>query len=136
MGRLLVGTFVALCLSCSRCFLFEINLLLLSLKLLYLLSLNDLVGASALCITYMLIEMNNYFAVDTPSAIALTMFGTPYPVSVSSGQVSHQTPPQVTGQLDKVIREGSTVDGVLEVQNEHFGALSFGSLAGSEHKRI
>lgn len=42
------------------------------------LALTDLVGASALCTTYMLIEMNNYFALDTASAtaIALMTFGT------------------------------------------------------------
>lgn len=77
----------------------------------------DLAGAFALCITYMLIEMNNYFAVDTASvkAIALMTFGTLYPVSAPSDQVSHQIPLHVIGQLDKLIIEGSTLDGVLEV---------------------
>lgn len=61
--------------------------------------------------------MNNYFAVDTASAIAIALmtFGTLYPMSVSSGQLSHQTPLHVIGQLDKLIIEGSTLDGVLEV---------------------
>ncbi len=31
-------------------------------------------------------------------------------------------------QLDKSIREASTLDGVLEVTNEHFWQLSFGHL--------
>ncbi|XP_032508430.1 zinc transporter 6 isoform X2 [Phocoena sinus] len=49
----------------------------------------DLAGAFALCITYMLIEINNYFAVDTASAIAIALmtFGTMYPMSVYSGKV-------------------------------------------------
>ncbi|XP_072879010.1 zinc transporter 6 isoform X2 [Chlorocebus sabaeus] len=138
----------------------------------------DLAGAFALCITYMLIEINNYFAVDTVSAIAIALmtFGTMYPMSVYSGKVLLQTtPPHVIGQLDKLIRERqgftvfrlvlnssprdlptsasqsagitgmshcvwpaqvSTLDGVLEVRNEHFWTLGFGSLAGSVHVRI
>ncbi|XP_017506511.1 zinc transporter 6 isoform X2 [Manis javanica] len=98
-----------------------------------------LAGAFALCITYMLIEINNYFAVDTASAVAIALmtFGTMYPMSVYSGKVLLQTtPPHVIGQLDKLIREVSTLDGVLEVRNEHFWTLGFGSLAGSVHVRI
>ncbi|XP_066473942.1 zinc transporter 6 [Tiliqua scincoides] len=99
----------------------------------------DLAGALALCITYMLIEINNYFAIDTASAVAIALmtFGTMYPMSVYSGKVLLQTtPPHVIGQLDKLIREVSTLDGVLEVRNEHFWTLGFGTLAGSVHVRI
>ncbi|XP_004403749.1 PREDICTED: zinc transporter 6 isoform X2 [Odobenus rosmarus divergens] len=72
----------------------------------------DLAGAFALCITYMLIEINNFFAVDTASAIAIALmtFGTMYPMSVYSGKVLLQTtPPHVIGQLDKLIREAGSV---------------------------
>ncbi|XP_048457024.1 zinc transporter 6 isoform X1 [Rhincodon typus] len=99
----------------------------------------DLAGALALCVTYMLIEINNYFAVDTASAIAIAVmtFGTMYPMSVYSGKVLLQTTPShVIGQLDKLLREVSTLDGVLEVRNEHFWTLGFGTLAGSVHVRI
>ncbi|XP_053314529.1 zinc transporter 6 [Spea bombifrons] len=99
----------------------------------------DLAGALALCITYMLIEINNYFAVDTASAVAIAVmtFGTMYPMSVYSGKVLLQTtPPHVIGQLDKLLREVSTLDGVLEVRNEHFWTLGFGTMAGSVHVRI
>ncbi|KAK2865692.1 hypothetical protein Q7C36_001748 [Tachysurus vachellii] len=99
----------------------------------------NLAGAFALGITYMLIEINNYNAVDTASAvvIALMTFGTMYPMSVYSGKVLLQTTPShVIGQLDKVLREVSTLDGVLEVRNEHFWTIGFGSLAGSIHVRI
>ncbi|XP_069881427.1 zinc transporter 6 isoform X2 [Dipodomys merriami] len=49
----------------------------------------DLAGAFALCITYLLIEINNYFAIDTASAVAIALmtFGTMYPMSVYSGKV-------------------------------------------------
>uniref|UniRef100_A0A8C5G5X3 Zinc transporter 6-like n=1 Tax=Gouania willdenowi TaxID=441366 RepID=A0A8C5G5X3_GOUWI len=96
-------------------------------------------GALSLCITYTLIETNNYNAVDTASAvtIALMTFGTMYPMSVYSGKVLLQTTPShVIGQLDKLLREVSTLDGVLEVRNEHFWTVGFGSLAGSAHVRI
>ncbi|KAG8444126.1 hypothetical protein GDO86_009345 [Hymenochirus boettgeri] len=99
----------------------------------------DIAGAIALCITYMLIEINNYFAVDTASAVAIAVmtFGTMYPMSVYSGKVLLQTtPPHVIGQLDKILREVSTLDGVLEVRNEHFWTLGFGTMAGSVHVRI
>ncbi|KAM4607229.1 zinc transporter 6 [Polymixia lowei] len=99
----------------------------------------NMAGAFSLCITYMLIEINNYNAVDTASAfaIALMTFGTMYPMSVYSGKVLLQTTPShVIGQLDKLLREVSTLDGVLEVRNEHFWTVGFGSLAGSAHVRI
>ncbi|XP_028943066.1 zinc transporter 6 isoform X2 [Antrostomus carolinensis] len=72
----------------------------------------DIAGALALCITYMLIEINNYFAVDTASAVAIALmtFGTMYPMSVYSGKVLLQTtPPHVIGQLDKLLREAGSV---------------------------
>nr|XP_018876998.1 zinc transporter 6 isoform X5 [Gorilla gorilla gorilla] len=142
-GRLLVGTFVALCfnlftmlsirnkpfayvseaastswlqehvadLSRSLCGIIP------GLSSIFLPRMNpfvliDLAGAFALCITYMLIEINNYFAVDTASAIAIALmtFGTMYPMSVYSGKVLLQTtPPHVIGQLDKLIREAGSV---------------------------
>ncbi|XP_037829373.1 zinc transporter 6 isoform X3 [Kryptolebias marmoratus] len=99
----------------------------------------NLAGALSLSITYMLIEINNYNAVDTASAVAIALmtFGTMYPMSVYSGKVLLQTTPShVIGQLDKLLREVSTLDGVLEVRNEHFWTVGFGSLAGSAHVRI
>ncbi|XP_054455766.1 zinc transporter 6-like [Anoplopoma fimbria] len=99
----------------------------------------NMAGALSLCITYMLIEINNYNAVDTASAVAIALmtFGTMYPMSVYSGKVLLQTTPSpVIGQLDKLLREVSTLEGVLEVRNEHFWTVGFGSLAGSAHVRI
>uniref|UniRef100_M3ZRS1 Solute carrier family 30 member 6 n=1 Tax=Xiphophorus maculatus TaxID=8083 RepID=M3ZRS1_XIPMA len=99
----------------------------------------NLAGATSLCVTYMLIEINNYNAVDTASAVAIALmtFGTMYPMSVYSGKVLLQTTPShIIGQLDKLLREVSTLDGVLEVRNEHFWTVGFGSLAGSAHVRI
>ncbi|XP_077469671.1 zinc transporter 6 [Stigmatopora argus] len=99
----------------------------------------NLAGALCLCVTYLLIEINVYNGADTASAVAIALmtFGTMYPMSVYSGKVLLQTTPShVIGQLDKLLREVSTLDGVLEVRNEHFWTLGFGSLAGSAHVRI
>ncbi|XP_069394916.1 zinc transporter 6 [Paralichthys olivaceus] len=99
----------------------------------------NMAGALSLCITYMLIEINNYNGMDTASAVAIALmtFGTMYPMSVYSGKVLLQTTPShIIGQLDKLLREVSTLDGVLEVRNEHFWTVGFGSLAGSAHVRI
>ena len=38
------------------------------------------------------------------------------------------TPAHMIGQLDKCLREASTLDGVLEFRSEHFWTLSFGKL--------
>ncbi|XP_068183142.1 zinc transporter 6 [Antennarius striatus] len=99
----------------------------------------NMAGALSLCITYVLIEINNYNVVDTASAVAIALmtFGTMYPMSVYSGKVLLQTTPShIIGQLDKLLREVSTLDGVLEVRNEHFWTVGFGTLAGSAHVRI
>lgn len=46
------------------------------------------------------------------------------------------TPSHLITQLDKLLREASTLDGVLEFRDEHFWTLSFGVLAGSLHVRV
>lgn len=38
------------------------------------------------------------------------------------------SPAHILGQLDKSLREASTLDGVLEFRHEHFWTLSFGRL--------
>uniref|UniRef100_A0A673GPW0 Cation efflux protein transmembrane domain-containing protein n=1 Tax=Sinocyclocheilus rhinocerous TaxID=307959 RepID=A0A673GPW0_9TELE len=97
----------------------------------------NLAGACALGITYMLIEINNYNAMDTASAmaIALMIFGTMYPMSVYSGKVLLQVQFSHSCLVLDVFQV-STLDGVLEVRNEHFWTIGFGSLAGSVHVRI
>ncbi|XP_039387961.1 zinc transporter 6 isoform X3 [Mauremys reevesii] len=129
-GRLLVGTFVALFFN-----LFT----MLSIRNKPFAYVSEAASTSWLQEHVADLSRSNYFAVDTASAIAIALmtFGTMYPMSVYSGKVLLQTtPPHVIGQLDKLIREVSTLDGVLEVRNEHFWTLGFGTLAGSVHVRI
>ncbi|VDP44363.1 unnamed protein product [Schistosoma margrebowiei] len=38
--------------------------------------------------------------------------------------------------LDKALREASTVDGVLELQNEHIWSIGYKDLAGSLYVRV
>jgi len=77
--------------------------------------------------------------VDTWAAvwIALMTCGTMFPMSVYSGKILLQTTPShIIGQLDKCLREASTLDGVLEFRHEHFWTVAFGTMAGSVHVRI
>lgn len=96
-------------------------------------------GGGALVLVHILIDMNNYHASDTWSAvwIALMIVGTMFPMSAYSGKMLLQTTPShMTGQLDKVLREASTLDGVLEFRHEHFWTHSFGKMVGTVHVRI
>lgn len=100
----------------------------------------DLAGALALLLAYMLLDMaEGYQGADVAAAatIALMTCATMHPVSVYSGKVLLQTtPPHASGQVDKLLREVSTLDGVLELRNEHFWTLGFDGMAGSVHVRI
>ncbi|XP_077993972.1 zinc transporter 6-like [Glandiceps talaboti] len=96
-------------------------------------------GGLAVFATQLLIELNNYFIADTLAAIsvAIMICGTMFPMSVYTGKMLLQTTPShIIGQLDKCLREASTLDGVLEFRNEHFWTVSFGTLAGSLHVRV
>ncbi|GFO14343.1 Zinc transporter 6 [Plakobranchus ocellatus] len=93
----------------------------------------------ALIITYFLIDTQQYYIADPWAAIAIAFmtFGTMFPMSTYTGKILLQTTPShILGQLDKVLREASTLDGVLEFRHEHFWTLSFGSLAGCVQVRV
>ncbi|CAF3374380.1 unnamed protein product [Rotaria sp. Silwood1] len=85
-----------------------------------------------------LLKMGYGNFVDTLSSllIAFMTFGTMVPMAIYSGKILLQTTPShMIGQLDKSLHEASRLDGVLELRNEHFWALSFGTLVGSLHVR-
>lgn len=85
-----------------------------------------------------LLRMGYGHFVDTLASlfIAFMTFGTMVPMAVYSGKILLQTTPShMIGQLDKCLHEASRLDGVLELRNEHFWALSFGTLVGSLHVR-
>lgn len=96
-------------------------------------------SAVVLFTALLLIELYNYHLADTVAAIfiAIMVVVTMFPMSVYSGRTLLQTtPPHIVGQLDKCLREASTLDGVLEFRNEHFWTIAFGNLSGSVHVRI
>lgn len=96
-------------------------------------------GGFALTITYVLIDTKLYYSMDTFAAmlIAIMTCGTMFPMAIYTGKILLQTTPShMLGQLDKVLREASTLDGVLEFRHEHFWTLSFGTLAGSVQVRV
>ncbi|THD25934.1 Zinc transporter 6-A [Fasciola hepatica] len=69
--------------------------------------------------------------------ISLMLFGTMVPMMLYSGRILLQTvPAHLVGPLDKAFREASTVDGVLELRNEHVWSVGFGNLAGSLYVRV
>ncbi|CAF1112720.1 unnamed protein product [Rotaria magnacalcarata] len=85
-----------------------------------------------------LLRMSYGNFVDTLASllIAFMTFGTMVPMAIYSGKILLQTTPShMIGQLDKCLHEASRLDGVLELRNEHFWALSFGTLVGSLHVR-
>ncbi|RUS80548.1 hypothetical protein EGW08_011688 [Elysia chlorotica] len=95
--------------------------------------------ALALVITHFLIDTQQYYIADPWAAIAIAImtFGTMFPMSAYTGKILLQTTPShILGQLDKVLREASTLDGVLEFRHEHFWTLSFGTLAGCVQVRV
>ncbi|XP_068729375.1 zinc transporter 6-like [Montipora capricornis] len=96
-------------------------------------------GAALVITTDALISYNNSFVADSLCAIvaAFMMWATMLPLGICSGQILLQTCTADTmSQIDKCLREASTLDGVLEFRNEHFWTVSFGRLAGSLHVRI
>ncbi|KAF7247127.1 hypothetical protein EG68_09827 [Paragonimus skrjabini miyazakii] len=69
--------------------------------------------------------------------ISLMLFGTMIPMMLYSGRILLQTvPAHLVGPLDKAFREASTIDGVLELRNEHVWSVGFGNLAGSLYVRV
>lgn len=88
---------------------------------------------------YLLLQMGSSYMIDVYAgfAIALMIIGTMLPFAVYTGKILLQTTPShLLTQLDKILREASTLDGVLEFRDEHFWNISFGVLVGSLHVRI
>lgn len=95
--------------------------------------------AFTLTCTYLLIQMGSSYLIDTYASIiiAIMTMGTMLPLAVYTGKILLQTtPPHLITQLDKCLREASTLDGVLEFRDEHFWTLSLGVLVGSLHIRV
>lgn len=57
-------------------------------------------------------------------------------VSASGKILLQTTPSHLVGALDKALREAATLEGVLELRNEHFWTVGFGTLVGSLYARV
>jgi len=96
-------------------------------------------GAIILSLAQCIMQFKGYYTADTISAlfIAILVWITMFPMCMYAGLILLQTTPShIMSQLDKCLREATTLDGVLEFRNEHFWTLSFGILAGSIHVRV
>eukprot|EP01136_Pigoraptor_vietnamica_P011630 Opistho-1_new@50703 len=59
------------------------------------------------------------------------------PVAAFNARILLQAaPPDVSNQIDKCLREATTLEGVLELRNEHFWVESYGRTVGSLQVRI
>ena len=105
---------------------------------------NSLVLMGVCCVAMLLtstalVTMSSYVILDSISAacISLMMLATMLPLSIQSGKILVQTTPShVVGQLEKTLREVSTLDGVLEFRKEHFWTIGFNKLCGSVQIRV
>ncbi|CAH8507337.1 unnamed protein product [Heterobilharzia americana] len=115
----------------------------------------SLIGVSAtstVCIVYLILinmsqsssstQLSTNFPNPLPDTlggiiISLMLFGTMMPMMLYSGRILLQTiPSHLVSPLDKAIHEASTVDGVLELQNEHIWSIGYKNLAGCLYVRV
>uniref|UniRef100_A0A5S6QZU3 Cation efflux protein cytoplasmic domain-containing protein n=1 Tax=Trichuris muris TaxID=70415 RepID=A0A5S6QZU3_TRIMR len=69
--------------------------------------------------------------------LASMLIGTMYPLAVYTGRILLQAcPSHVLPELEKCLREVSTMEGVLEVADDHFWQLSFEKMAGTVVLRV
>jgi len=94
----------------------------------------SLLGTACLLVNvgvYFSLQWGSSYLYDTAAAIFISImtFGTMLPMAVYTAKILLQTTPShMIAQLDKTLREASTLDGVLEFRNEHFWTVSFGAV--------
>ncbi|CAK8694762.1 unnamed protein product [Clavelina lepadiformis] len=91
------------------------------------------IGSALVLLTDVLIQIDLYYTADTVASILFVFatLTTMWPIAVCSAQVLlNTTPPYVLGQLDKLLSEAQTLDGVLEIRNERFFSVA---LASKDH---
>lgn len=111
------------------------NMLIPRVDPFFLISLSAAVGV---LIVDLLLQIDSYYVIDTlvGICIAVITIGTMWPIATCSGKVLlHTTPPYLLGQLDKILSEAQTLDGVLEIKCEKFYTLKVGLNQSSGGKR-
>jgi len=86
-----------------------------------------------------LVEQRSSSTADTVCGMIIAFFTclTMLPLGVYSGMILLQAAPKhMMERLDKILREANTIDGVLEIKNEHIWNVGFERIACSFHVRI
>lgn len=102
-------------------------------------SLTLLTLISSICAIFVHWFRSEFYWVDSAAALTLSIvvFSSLMPLSTFTGKILLQTtPPHVINQIDRLISEASTVEGVLELINAHFWQLDFSTIAGSVDVRV
>ncbi|CDW55390.1 zinc transporter 6 [Trichuris trichiura] len=93
-----------------------------------------------ICISdYFLLSNDHFKQSDALLCLLLAsmLIGTMYPLALYTGRILLQAcPSHVLPELEKCLREVSTMDGVLEVADDHFWQLSFEKMAGTVVVRV
>lgn len=96
-------------------------------------------AALVVLIEVVLVEKRNSGVPDAVCGIVIAFFTciTMFPLGVYSGMILLQgTSTNLSEHLDKFMREVNTLEGVLEIKNEHFWNIGFSKIACSFHVRV
>eukprot|EP00753_Platysulcus_tardus_P016840 PLAT6073.1.p1 GENE.PLAT6073.1~~PLAT6073.1.p1 ORF type:complete len:350 (-),score=170.62 PLAT6073.1:84-1133(-) len=99
----------------------------------------DTASSMAVLLSSFLITWKEWHIVDplVSILIATIILRTVWPLFVATARTLMQTmPPMLKVELDRCIREVSTLDGVLEAREEHFWSVSPGSCAATLYIRV
>jgi len=98
----------------------------------------DGIGSVGVIVSTWLMDWGWLYADPTVAiGIVILIVYNAIPICSRTGKVLLQTKPMsIADQLDKALREASTVEGVLECRNEHFWTQSPGVFVGSFYVRV
>ncbi|KAI6652542.1 Zinc transporter 6-A-like [Oopsacas minuta] len=99
----------------------------------------NIVCGIAVILSQVLIELDNLLHADIVATIFITSMTicTFLPIAISTGRILLQClSPNDVQTVDKLLREASTFDGVIEIQREFFWRVGFKSLAASMHVKV
>ena len=99
----------------------------------------NIICGVAVILSQILIELDNLLHADLVATVFITLMtiSTFLPIAISTGRVLLQAlSPSDVQTVDKLLREASTFDGVVEIEREFFWRVGFKSLAASLHVRV
>ena len=99
----------------------------------------NIVCGVAVILSQVLIDLDNLLHADLVATIFITLMAisTFLPIAISTGRIMLQSlSPNDVQTVDKLLREASTFDGVIEIQQEFFWRVGFKSLAASMQVKL